>query len=380
MVEALVSLNEAGTGEYGTMMSEGGWFTDVELEHADWIVDPGLVNYDNMIYIDGFYENGDDEFYYEIYLRPWGSYWDDVAEEDLPYFYYDWYLPMIEAGEAMPECIGAEAPVGSSIAGSFSEGAPGGDGIVTDEQVQKGYVWMSEVAKDIFNTTYEELADYFGVDGLFVKEEYSDVMKANMRFYKWISSENSNNFIYVNFLEKEPGVYKISAFNTSGFSGSEAKDKYLDILKAEAADEDREAAANAVMKEFSLEVTQFAKDDVKIKITTSIPESGWSYTKDALVENDDPGAFGAGAIRFKVRENLEMLDTNKDSFKNLQEIEDRVIGGISFKGRTYEYIGYDWIEYVAQIDEMRALSIGLTDLDCLPGTMPDIILSNMKFQ
>ena len=380
MVEALVSLNEAGTGEYGTMMSEGGWFTDVELEHADWIIDPGLVDYDNMIYIDGFYENGDDEFYYEIYLRPWGSYWDDVSEEDLPYFYYDWYLPMIEAGEAMPECIGAEAPVGSSIAGSFSEGAPGGDGIVTDEQVQKGYVWMSEVAKDIFNTTYEELADYFGVDGLFVKEEYSDVMKANMRFYKWISSENSNNFIYVNFLEKEPGVYKISAFNTSGFLGSEAKDKYLDILKAEAADEDREAAANAVMKDFSLEVTQFAKDDVKIKITTSIPESGWSYTKDALVENDDPDAFGAGAICFKVRENLEMLDTNKDSFKNLQEIEDRVIGGISFKGRTYEYIGYDWIEYVAQIDETRALSIGLTDLDCLPGTMPDIILSNMKFQ
>ena len=381
MVEALVSLNEAGTGEYGTMMSEGGWFTDVELEHADWIIDPGLVDYDNMIYIDGFYENGDDEFYYEIYLRPWGCYWDDVTEEDLPYFYYDWYLPMIEAGAAMPEQIGAEAPAaGSSIIGSVSESVPGGDGIVTDEQVQKGYVWMSEVAKDIFNTTYEELADYFGVDGLFVKEEYSDVMKANMRFYKWISSENSNNFIYVNFLEKEPRVYKISAFNTSGFSGSEAKEKYLEILKAEAADEDREAAANAVMKDFSLEVTQFAKDDVKIKITTSIPESGWSYTKDALVENDDPDAFGAGAICFKVRENLEMLDTNKDSFKNLQEIEDRVIGGISFKGRTYEYIGYDWIEYVAQIDETRALSIGLTDLDCLPGTMPDIILGNMKFQ
>ena len=35
MVTAAVSLNEAGTGEHGTMMSEGGWFTDVELEHAD---------------------------------------------------------------------------------------------------------------------------------------------------------------------------------------------------------------------------------------------------------------------------------------------------------------------------------------------------------
>ena len=143
-------------------------------------------------------------------------------------------------------------------------------------------------------------------------------------------------------MEKEPGVYKISAYNTSGFLGSEAKDKYLDILKAEAADEDREAAANAVMKDFSLEVTQFAKDDVKIKITTSIPESGWSYTKDALVENDDPDAFGAGAICFKVRENLEMLDTNKDSFKNLQEIED--------EGDVYESIEDIWPDYPSKDD------------------------------
>jgi len=29
---------------------------------------------------------------------------------------------------------------------------------------------------------------------------------------------------------------------------------------------------------------------------------------------------------------------------------------------------------------MKDFSIGLTDLDCVPGTMPDIILSNMKFQ
>ena len=28
-----------------------------------------------MIHIDGYYENGDDEFYYDIYLRPWGTYW-----------------------------------------------------------------------------------------------------------------------------------------------------------------------------------------------------------------------------------------------------------------------------------------------------------------
>ena len=106
MVSASVSLSEAGTGEYGTMMSEGGWFTDIDLGHADWIVDPGLLDYEDMIHIDGYYENGDDAFFYDIYLRPWGTYWDDMDAEDLPYYYDDWYLPLIEAGKSMPDGIG----------------------------------------------------------------------------------------------------------------------------------------------------------------------------------------------------------------------------------------------------------------------------------
>ena len=65
---------------------------------------------------------------------------------------------------------------------------------------------------------------------------------------------------------------------------------------------------------------------------------------------------------------------------NTYKIADREISGITFQGRTYKRIGYDWIEYVAQIDDGRALSIGLTKLDCVPGTMPDIILTNMTFQ
>ena len=105
MVSASVSLSEAGTGEYGTMMSEGGWFTDIDLGHADWIVDPGLLDYEDMIHIDGYYENGDDAFFYDIYLRPWGTYWDDMDAEDMPYYYDDWYLPLIGAGKSMPGSI-----------------------------------------------------------------------------------------------------------------------------------------------------------------------------------------------------------------------------------------------------------------------------------
>ena len=136
------------------------------------------------------------------------------------------------------------------------------------------------------------------------------------------------------------------------------------------------------MKDFSVEIAQFAKDDVKVKIMTKIPVSGWSFDdgKRSLVENDDPTAFGAGAIQFEVRENVEKFDFYKDSFENYKDIEDRVIGGITFRGRTYKYIGYEWIQYIAQLDDSRALSIGLRNLDCVPGTMPDIILSNMSFR
>ena len=404
MSQATVTLNSAGVGEHGTVMSESGYFTNLPLEHADWIVDPAInsrfPDVENMICIEGWYEDGEDEFYYEVYLRPWGQLWDDFAADypdDIPYYYDDWYLPLVESGSAMPDVVGGEAvPSGSGGTDTMTQtpnsadapAAPtaanvsGGDGIVTEEQVQKGYVWMNEVNKNIFDATYDDIVAYFGVEGQFVKEEYSDHMKANYRYYKWISEDDDSHFIYVNFMENESGVYTVSAYNTSGFSGTEAIEKYLDIVKAEAAEANKAASANAEMKDFSVEIAQFAKDDVVVKVMTKIPVSGWSYDegKRCLVDNDDPTKFGAGAIRFEVRENVEKFDYYKDNFENYQDIEDRVIGGITFHGRTYRNIGYDWIEYVAQLDDNRALSIGLRNMDCVPGTMPDIILNNMTFQ
>ena len=49
---------------------------------------------------------------YTIVLRPWGTVWSDVesvASELLPYYYNDWYLPAIEAGEEMPDSLDAAA-------------------------------------------------------------------------------------------------------------------------------------------------------------------------------------------------------------------------------------------------------------------------------
>ena len=44
--------------------------------------------------------------YYEIYLRPWGLYWDELDANSRPAYYDSWYVPMIESGEYMPDSIG----------------------------------------------------------------------------------------------------------------------------------------------------------------------------------------------------------------------------------------------------------------------------------
>lgn len=270
---------------------------------------------------------------------------------------------------------------------SASSDVPGGDGIVSEEAVQKGYVWMNKINKDIFNTTYEDLVAYFGVDGEFDKEEYVENMKQNRRYYKWISSEDPNHFIYVNFGEKDPagapGVYKITGFNSSGFKSSEAEEKYLSVLEEEASEAGKAAAANAKMKDMSFTIHPFSSKDNTIELKLQMPDSGWSTEevsgKQKLIENEDPKAFGAGFIKFEMAENVEKFDFYKDKFENYKEIDGRNIGGVDMKGRTYKNIGYEWTEYIGTVSDGKAVSVGIVRVDISDGSMGDKILNSVSF-
>ena len=100
----------------GRLVSTDGSFFDCKLSGADaWYIDaapPENMPYSNLICISGVYtdpENEDNTFVYSVYLRPWGETWEDVRadnEELMPYYYDDWYLPLIEAGAPMPNAIG----------------------------------------------------------------------------------------------------------------------------------------------------------------------------------------------------------------------------------------------------------------------------------
>ena len=100
----------------GRLVSTGGSFFDCTLEGVDaWYIDaapPETMPYSNLICISGVYtdpESSGNSFVYTIYLRPWGTDWADVRADDetlLPYYYDDWYLPLIGAGASMPNAIG----------------------------------------------------------------------------------------------------------------------------------------------------------------------------------------------------------------------------------------------------------------------------------
>ena len=80
----------------------GSW--DIDREHSS------VSHFENMLELSGTYEdpnNPNNYFVFYIYLRPWGTRWEDVQNGDtngciysdmMPIYYSDWYLPLLEKG------------------------------------------------------------------------------------------------------------------------------------------------------------------------------------------------------------------------------------------------------------------------------------------
>ena len=66
-------------------------------------------------------------------------------------------------------------------------------------------------------------------------------------------------FIYVNFSRKDSGRLYGECVQHQQLLAPESHRRYLDIVKAEAAEANKAASANAEMKDFSAEIAQFVK-------------------------------------------------------------------------------------------------------------------------
>ena len=88
---------------------ESGSILDRELKSGSWDITLSEDSCGTLMTVSGKYDAvRDGSFSYEIFLRPWGSKWPEDDEDKLPYYYKDWYLPLIEAGRDMPDIIGGK--------------------------------------------------------------------------------------------------------------------------------------------------------------------------------------------------------------------------------------------------------------------------------
>lgn len=86
----------------GEIESQEGWFY-MDTVSNELSSDNELTGTEDMLILEGTYSDDKCSYTYTIYLRPWGTLWEDLDESWLPYYYEQWYLPLIEAGKAMPD-------------------------------------------------------------------------------------------------------------------------------------------------------------------------------------------------------------------------------------------------------------------------------------
>lgn len=248
-----------GAGENGYFYTSGGTFfpdgeieidgdtvTPMELVYYDWVVDPAdssVSQFEDMIEIMGYYtdpENEENTFTYYVYLKPWGETWEDVRDGDttdciyddmMPYFYDDWYLPLLELGytdgivdysegetiiengtyapgyqppDTTDEPAATDAPAALDPAERFD-----GTGEVEMDVLEQGLAWCKEETG--YKTTYDEVAAQFGVHG---KREMSEFYE-NMVYYTW---SNGDAYVKVGFTINDDGSETWNVTQYDGFN------------------------------------------------------------------------------------------------------------------------------------------------------------------
>ena len=122
----------------------------------------------------------------------------------------------------------------------------------------------------------------------------------------------------------------------------------------------------------------------KVPVTVTLPSGNWC-TKEgstAYIYNvpDESKAYSdTPRIQFEFKESEDKINFYLDSFENLQALEGRTIGGVETVGRSYKYVGMDWVEFYGQISDGCWVAVKLSGVDYSAGTEADAILNSVVF-
>ena len=98
MGECILRVDDAG-GTMGIAMSGQGSFLGASVNAGDWLIDPSMYAYDNTVEITGYCADETGDFFYTLYLHPWGQTWQESERPPS----YEWYLQAVQNGAALPD-------------------------------------------------------------------------------------------------------------------------------------------------------------------------------------------------------------------------------------------------------------------------------------
>ena len=245
-LEIFVDLNE-GSGPMGELKAVSGTLFSLEVTDGDFFCDPASEDYENLFYIyDDVRTSNEDYARYEIYLRPWGTVWDDMPSYMQPTYYSDWYIGrgykdyeiMLEAlkdtyidgdaiyiYEGLPARAYAASDGTSGDTGKTSQdeaSAPtqapapassGSAGITTNALINETWDWMDTFEWDDRKTiTYDEIAKRLGSEGESIDSD-TNADKGAVH-YRW--KDPNGGVMRIEFRPNADGVYCFAQGNTSG--------------------------------------------------------------------------------------------------------------------------------------------------------------------
>jgi len=96
---ASVTFRDEGGGH---LVSLYGTFLYADVDDGEWSLDlPSALLYKE----DLRHESDEAAFSCSFYLRSWGDRWDDCPEQQRPFYFDDWYLPLVKKNAPMPDSI-----------------------------------------------------------------------------------------------------------------------------------------------------------------------------------------------------------------------------------------------------------------------------------
>ena len=283
---------------------------------------------------------------------------------------------MPEATEEPSEPEATEEPGSGEDAEAPFPGAPYGksDGVIDRAKLAGLYRWLSDLPSGFrYALTFDEIGEAAGKRGRDNGDNDGKTHSAN-----WCDDEDDS--ITVTFREKD-GAWTCSAIAIKGISSDEygAADVFGFPKLGSSAPAGTHPTAPVTID------AKVGFSGKKVAVTAEIPNANWFPEERSgsvriwCAPNAEKADSSQSYIIVECKESLDKIDFYKSSFENLAELEPRTIAGTEMQGRTYRYVGMDWIEYYGEIAEGVWVSIRLTGVDFSEGTETEAIVMSLTF-